>query len=150
MIRDGHSRYVIRDCITPRIRIDGSHALGRGQLRTNMSQHGRTWRHLGANVGPIWAHLDQLGPTWANLGPTWSQFGANLDHHGATWGQLGTNLGLTWGQLGPTWINLGQFGFDLSQHGPTWAQLEAHTDLKIMEKPLFLSLIHISEPTRQP
>ena len=35
-----------------------------------------------------------------------------------------------WNQLQPAWANI-------SQRRPTWGQFEAHTDLKIIEKPLF-------------
>ena len=100
---------------------------------------GKPWRHLGrwAIMGPTW---DQHEPTWANLGPSWGQLGVNLGQLGPTSGHLGANLAPTWAnldQLGPIWIQLKPAWTKMSQRRPTWGQLEAHTDWKIMEKPLF-------------
>ena len=102
---------------------------------------------LGANLGPIWANLDQLGPTWANLGPTWCQLGPTWANMEPTWGQLGAHLGPAWanlGQLGPIWNQLQPAWANISQRRLTWGQLEAHTNVKIIEKPLvFLGFSNI-------
>ena len=56
-------------------------------------------RHLGAILGPSWAHL---GPSRGHPGPSWGHLGPSRGYLGPSWGILG----LSWGNLGPPWAIL--------------------------------------------